>query len=205
MCSELAEKALDALEKHLWTGSYYRNFVEPNGKNRSDLLFAYQLDGQWITDHHGLPSALPKNRVQKVLERIAEYNMRLSRSGATNYAMPDGSPASVGGYGTYSYFPPEGLMLAMTYIYNGHRALGMRLAKKIWYNIVCRHRYTWDMPNIIRGDRDTGERTFGHDYYQDMMLWCLPPALQGAHFGRPCREGGLVDRVVKAARDSRPF
>ena len=31
----------------------------------------------------------------------------------------------------------------------------------------------------MRGDADTGERTDGNDYYQDMMLWALPAALAG--------------------------
>jgi len=41
------------------------------------------------------------------------------------------------------------------------------------------------MPNIMRGDVDTGERTYGNDYYQDMMLWSLPAALERKDFGAP--------------------
>ncbi|OFX17751.1 MAG: hypothetical protein A2Z18_01820 [Armatimonadetes bacterium RBG_16_58_9] len=44
-------------------------------------------------------------------------------------------------------------------------------------NIVCLRGYMWDMPNIMRGDADTGERTCGNDYYQNMMLWALPAAI----------------------------
>ncbi|MFV2070587.1 MAG: hypothetical protein ACC645_26770, partial [Pirellulales bacterium] len=60
--------------------------------------------------------------------------------------------------------------------------------------------YTWDMPNIMRGDTDTGERTFGNDYYQDMMLWSLPAAVEGKDFGAPVKRGGLVARIIRAAR-----
>jgi hypothetical protein len=56
------------------------------------------------------------------------------------------------------------------------------------------------MPNIMRGDVDTGERTYGNDYYQDMMLWSLPAAIQRQDFSGPTRPGGLVDRILKAAR-----
>ena len=56
------------------------------------------------------------------------------------------------------------------------------------------------MPNIMRGDADTGESVYGHDYYQDMMLWSLPAALDGKDLAAPAQPGGLVDRVVKAAR-----
>jgi hypothetical protein len=60
--------------------------------------------------------------------------------------------------------------------------------------------YTWDLPNIMRGDVDTGERTFGNDYYQDMMLWSLPAALDGEVLSQPAQPGGLVSRVVAAAK-----
>jgi hypothetical protein len=89
----------------------------------------------------------------------------------------------------------------MTYIYLGKRELGLDIARKVWHNIVCRHGYTWDMPNIMRGDKDTGERTFGNDYYQDMMLWSMPAALNGEDFSGPTRPGGLVARIIDAASD----
>jgi hypothetical protein len=52
----------------------------------------------------------------------------------------------------------------------------------------------------MRGDVDSGERTYGNDHYQDMMLWSLPAALQGQDFSAPTKPGGLVDRILKAAR-----
>ena len=55
------------------------------------------------------------------------------------------------------------------------------------------------MPNIMRGHVDTGERTFGNDYYQDLMLWSLPAALEGKDLSGPAKAGGLVDRILKAA------
>lgn len=51
----------------------------------------------------------------------------------------------------------------------------------------------------MRGDTDTGERAFGNDYYQDMILWSLPAAIQQKNVAWPTRPGGLVDRVIKAA------
>jgi hypothetical protein len=85
-------------------------------------------------------------------------------------------------------------------MYYGERDFGLDLAQKAWHNIVCRQGYTWDMPNIMRGDVDTGERTFGNDYYQDMMLWSLPAALAGETVDGPCKPGRLVGRVIRAAR-----
>ena len=53
----------------------------------------------------------------------------------------------------------------------------------------------------MRGDQDTGQRGYlngGSDYYQDLMIWSLPAAINGTDLGAPCRPGGLVDRVTRA-------
>ena len=93
-------------------------------------------------------------------------------------------------------FVGEVLLLAMTYILNGEKAFGLDLARRHWENLVCRQRHAWDMPNMVRGD--TGERTIGTDYYQVMMLWALPAALEGVDLAKFCAPGSLVDRVIKA-------
>ncbi|MCR4413337.1 MAG: GH116 family glycosyl-hydrolase [Thermoguttaceae bacterium] len=208
-CEEWIKAGAAAMEHRLWTtgpkGGYYLNYFDPETGRKSDYIFGYQMDGEWITDHHGLPGALPPERVRAVLETIRQVNIGLSKSGAVNYAKPDGTPyaeAEKGtwDYGAYSYFPPEALMLAMTYMYEGQREFGIEVARRCWENIVCRQGYTWDMPNIMRGDTDTGERTFGNDYYQNLMLWSLPAAVTGQDFAGPARPGGLVARIIRAAR-----
>ena len=199
-CDEWLAAGAQALEEHLWAGEYYLNFNEPETGERSELVFGYQLDGQWITDWHGLPEVFPKDRVRKTLEMIRRINCAISQSGAVNYANADGTPAKVGGYGTYGYFPPELFMLAMTYMYEGERQFGLELLHRCLYNIVCQWGYTWDAPNIVRGDADTGQRVFGADYYQDMMLWAVPAAIACQDLRGPCLRGGLVDRVIRAGR-----
>jgi uncharacterized protein (DUF608 family) len=199
-CARWIQESSSTMEEKMWTGSYYLNFLEPDTGRRSDLIFGYQLDGNWIIRHHGLEPALPQARVDTTLDTIKRFNVALSKFGAVNYTSSDGTSAEVGGYGTYSFFPPEALMLAMTYMYNGQGEFGMELARRVWHNIVCQRGYTWDMPNIMRGDADTGERTFGNDYYQDMMLWSMPAAILGQDFGAPVRRGGLVERIIAAAR-----
>jgi uncharacterized protein (DUF608 family) len=202
-CAEWIKAAGEAMEKKLWTGSYYLNYLEPETSRKSELVFGYQLDGEWVTDHHGLPGTVPKDRVKTTLETIKKCNVTVTKYGAVNYANADGTAAVLKGYGTYSYFPPEALMLAMTYMYNGQREFGVELARKVWHNLLCLQGYTWDMPNIMRGDVDTGERTFGNDYYQDMMLWSLPAAMEGQDLSAPVKSGGLVDRVIRAAKETK--
>ena len=199
-CSQWIEAGMNSMETKMWAGTHYLTYWEPESGKKSDFVFGYQLDGQWMAKFHGIAGVFGPDRVKITLETIKRANAALSKSGATNYAHADGTPAPVGGYGTYSYFPPEVLMLAMTYIYEGDREFGLDLARRCWENIVCKWRYTWDMPNIMRGDQDTGERTYGHDYYQDMMLWSLPAALHGKDLSAPTKRGGLVNRVIRAAR-----
>jgi len=200
-CAEWTKLAAEALETRLWDPrGYYLNFHEPTSGTKSELVFGYQLDGEWVLDHHALPSPLPVDKVRTVLETIKRTNIAVTKYGAVNYANPDGTVSNPGGYGSYSYFPPEALMLAMNYMYEGQVEYGMELARKVWHNLFCLQGYTWDVPNIMRGDADTGERTFGNDYYQDMMLWSLPAAIQGQDVSAPCKPGGLVDRILQAAK-----
>lgn len=199
-CDEWTRLAYEAIEEHLWdTRGYYLNWHEPLSGEKSELIFGYQLDGEWVLDHHGVPSPLPKKRVDAILDTIKKTNIALTKYGAVNYANPDATQANPGGYGTFSYFPPEALMLAMNYMYEGQVAYGIELARKVWHNMVCLQGYMWDVPNIMRGDADTGERSFGRDYYQDMMLWSLPAAIKGQDFSGPMQPGELVDRILKAA------
>ena len=202
-CQQWYDEATAALDKDLWNGEYYLNCYDPVSGRKDDLVFAFQLDGEWIADTHGLPSIFKKDRIDKTLATIKRCNASISQYGVVNYANSDGTPAPVGGYGTYSWFPPEVIMLSMNYMYEGQKEYGMQMAKKCWENIICGHRYTWDMPNIIRGDKDTGERGFyngGHDYYQDMMIWSLPAAIKNTDFSSLCKDGHLVDRMIKAGQ-----
>ena len=199
-CDAWLEAGAHALEEHLWAGEYYLNFNEPETGQKSDLVFGYQLDGQWVTDWHGVAGAFPPSRVERTLQTVAATNCALSQSGAVNYATAEGAPAKVGGYGTFSYFPPELYMLAMTYMYNGQQEFGRDLLQRCLHNISCRWGYTWDAPNTVRGDADTGQRAFGADYYQNMMLWAAPAALQNEDLTGPLQADGLVARVIEAGR-----
>jgi uncharacterized protein (DUF608 family) len=200
-CDRWLEAGAKAMEEHLWAGEYYLCFKEPETGQKSDLVFGYQLDGQWITDWHGLPGVFPEDRVDQALKTIRNYNCALSQSGAVNYAKPDGTVATLGNrsYGPYSYFPPEVFMLASTFMYQGQKEFGLDLLHRCLQNLV-RWGYIWDGVNTTRGDRDTGERAYGADYYQNMMLWSVPSALKGEDCSGPIFPGGLVNKVIEAGK-----
>jgi uncharacterized protein (DUF608 family) len=88
-------------------------------------------------------------------------------------------------------------MLGMTYMYEGEVEFGLELCRRCWENIVLRNGMCWDQPNIVRGD--TGEKVYGGDYYQNLMLWSLPAAMEGKGLASVCGAEGLVGRMIRAA------
>ena len=164
----------------------------------------YQLDGEMIADLHGVPSVYRADRIPVVLDTIRRCNMPFVVCGAASFATPDGQPLGpderIVEYGSTFIFLPEIMMLAANYMYEGQREFGLEFLKKAMEYQVCVHRHPWDLPNLIMGN--TGERHFGTDYYQNMMLWAIPAAIAGKDIRGLCLADGLVARVLKAAKGS---
>lgn len=202
-CRHWIEQGTRSMEEKMWAGRYYLNFWEPAAGKKMDAIFAYQLDGQWMADFHGLGPVFRLDRADITLETVKHTCAAHSSYGVVNFANPNGSMMAPGqefmhsGYEPYDFFPPELLMLGMTYMYRGQREFGLELARRCMETIVVREQRSWDAPNIINGR--TGEVKFGNDYYQNMILWSLPAALEGKDLSAPCRPGGLVERILRAA------
>ena len=200
-CARWLEAGTRAMEDELWTGSYYLNFLVPDSGKKSDDIMAYQLDGEWASFYHGVGGALEADRVKTTLETIKRCNVALTPEiGAANFARPDGSAlaadSKVAEYGVYAMFPPEVVLLGMNYIYAGDREFGLDLIRRHWENLVLRQGHGWDLPNIVHGD--SGKRAFGTDYYQNMILWALPAAMENQDLRGYTAKGGLIDRVIEA-------
>jgi uncharacterized protein (DUF608 family) len=144
-----------------------------------------------MVDLHGLPAVFQRDHIGTALKTIEETC--LVKTGVAGFAEPGKGP-DLERYGT---FPPEVNIVAMTYMYNGKRELGIEIARRNMDNLIRVQGYPWDLPNLIRCD--TGRRTYGCDYYQNMVLWGLPAAMAGQDLGGPCRAGGVVNRVLSAA------
>lgn len=195
-CRTWFEQGSKLLEEKLWAGKYYLAFCDPESGRKSELVFAAQLDGEWIGRFHGLPGIFPLQRVNTTLETIEKLNLPPTPYGVVNLVHPDGSLDTKVGYGPYGMFIPEVYMFAMTLMYCGQREKGLELARRCVHNQVIGHRYTWTAPNVIRGD--TGERTYGSDYYQNMMLWALPAAMLNKDIRGACEASGFVTHVLEA-------
>ena len=85
----------------------------------------------------------------------------------------------------------------MNYMYEGQKDFGLKLSRNCMESIVCKNLYTWDMPNMIRGD--TGAVTFGKDYYQMLMIWSLPSAVNNQNMAGPTGKNGLVTRMISSS------
>ncbi|MGH9505068.1 MAG: GH116 family glycosyl hydrolase, partial [Terriglobales bacterium] len=197
-CRSWFEQGSRSMEKKLWTGSYYLTYKDEKLGKQSDDVFAYQLDGEWMAKFHGLPGVFQPDRVKTALGTIKRACIDRWKFGAVNLARPDGELSQGVGYGPNAFFVPEVYMLAMTYIYAGERDFGLELARRCVYSLNIHNLLTWDQPNLLRAD--TGDLLFGSHYVQNMMLWALPAALEGKDIASFCAPGGLVDRVVKAAK-----
>ncbi|MBI4587111.1 MAG: hypothetical protein HY717_24125 [Planctomycetes bacterium] len=203
-CGRWIDLGQSSMESKMWNGSYYLNFWEEKTGKKSEHVFGYQLDGEWMAKFHGLPGVFRNDRVKTVLETIRRVNVPPTKYGAINLAHADGRvlkpgefPMS-GDYEPYHFFSSELLMLAGTYMYEGQIDYGLELARRSMNNIICEQGMAWDMAIIIAGD--TGKRFQGNDYYQNMILWSLPAAIDGGDLTAPLKPGGLVHRVLKAAR-----
>ena len=197
-CRQWIETGSKIMEAKLWNGNSYLCYSEPAISKRSDLVFAFQLDGEWMTRYHGLPGVFQKDRVPVTLKTIETRNMALNKYGAANFAHADGKPVEGVAYGTYGYFVPEICMLSATYIYNGQRDLGLRLLRGCMEAMALKQGNQWVQPNVVSGD--TGARIYGSDYYQNMILWSLPAALAEQDLSQACAAGSLVDRIIKAGK-----
>ncbi|TFG88801.1 MAG: hypothetical protein E4H17_01775 [Gemmatimonadales bacterium] len=163
-------------------------------------MFGYQLDGDWMTKYHGLPGVFRPDRTKTVLETIRRVNAAITPYGAADLAALDGRQSEGVGYGAVTFFVSEMSILVSTYLYDGQREFGLELARRMQVALNQRWGYTWDQPNVLRGD--TGEKTLGSQLLQSMFLWCVPAAAMGMNLAEFCAPRGLVDRMMKAARAS---
>jgi len=205
-CDDWLRQGSSSVENKLWTGSYYLNYFEPESGKKSDLVFGYQLDGDWMSFYHGLPGVFQTDRARKTLDTIKNTCVALTPYGAANFANPDGTAAASEqfmaeawglDYGSYGYFPPEVFMLGATYLYQGQRETGVELVKNCMHGIV-KWGYTWTQPNIVNGA--TGKRVYGSDYYQNLMLWIVPAAINRQDLAAACGPESLVSKVIRAGK-----
>ncbi|MDQ1316989.1 MAG: hypothetical protein QG588_638, partial [Candidatus Poribacteria bacterium] len=172
-------------------GEYYDLYNEPETGKKSDTIMGYQLDGEWMSRFHGLPEVFDIDHIKTTLATLKQTNM--SERGALVFRLKNNEFGT--GYWTSSgVHVPGSLMLAMTYMYHGDKEFGLELARRSINSVVIENRSSWDFPILINSDN--GERIWGNDYYQNLMLWSLPAALDGGNLAEPCKSDGLINRII---------
>ena len=193
-----------ALEEHLWTGTHYRVSNEPETGRSHEPVFTPILTGQFLAHQHGLPGVFPQERVDQTLKMIRKACAVSQLGIPPNYLNSEGElfKAEHGGYltGSFTYVTFTTYNIALTFIYEGQKEFGMDLLRKCLEPYSCKWGYTWDSVNVLSGGGDTGERSYGTDYNQNMSLWGAPAAIAGEDMTGPTQPGGLVDRMIRAAK-----
>ena len=199
------EAGAKAMEDYLWTGNYYRLYNEPETGRHMDPLFVPQLDGQLYARLDGLPGVFPQDHVEKVLDLIRK-GAGVSKLGIPPaYLNADATawqPDDKQKYltGTYTFEEFATYFLAETFMYEGHKDFGLDLLHRCLDAFSCKYAYTWDGANVFSHEGDTGERSYGTDYYQNLCLWAVPAALAGEDVSGPSKPGGLVYRIIQAGK-----
>ncbi len=195
-CLSWKKKAEKTLEAQLWNKDYYLLYHDLQSGKRCDTVLANQLAGQWCTRLHGLPGAFPEEHVGRTLGKIEECCIRGTAHGALNSTRPDGSPDHTAPRHSDGIFTGECLCLAATLVYEGKESLGVETAHRLMEAIVLQDGTGWEMPNILDAE---GRVLHGNDFYQMMILWALPLALQGDSIAEACSPGGFIGRILAAA------
>lgn len=191
-CREWLKQGQDYMEGRMWNNNSYLLMWNLNTGKRDDRIMANQLDAEWADAYHGLAGVFRPDRVKTVLDTVKKFC--IVDSGAVSFSSGKGEPELT----TYGIFIPEIIILGMTYIYNGDKETGVEVVRRMMDSSVRKNLMGWDMTNQIRAD--TGARTFGTDYYQDMMLWALPTAIEGKTLKDACGSGTLASKVLEAGR-----
>jgi uncharacterized protein (DUF608 family) len=205
-CRRWFELGSQSMEQKMWAGDYYLNFKEEESGKVSDAVMAYQLDGQWVARLHGVGNVFAPDRIPIALKKIRETCTKNVVAGAASFASKDGAPLGpnnkVVEYGSLAFFAPEAAILGMTYMQSGEKEYGMEFVRRTWEQTTLVHRHGWDLPNMLLGE--TGERHFGTDYYQNMVLWTMPATVAGQDIAQSSQGVALVARVLDAAKSRVP-
>ncbi|MFS8082694.1 MAG: GH116 family glycosyl hydrolase, partial [Ginsengibacter sp.] len=199
LCQDWSRRALQAVEKNLWSGSAYLLYRDGASGKSSDTLLANQMVGQWCSRLHSLPSLYPPEHVRHALETVLAECSQPTEWGLMNAVCPDGALDISGAPLSNGIFTGECIAAAATMAYEGLPDDGMEVARRMMEAIVLRNGAGWELPNLLNTD---GKIIHGDDFYQMMIIWALPLALRGEGIREACFPAGLIDRVLKSSTKS---
>ena len=196
----------DAMQKYLWKDDHYLIYNDTKTGKTLDAIFSPTLNGQYWSHFTGVPTVFPKENVEKVLAIQRDKVCKISKLGMPPiYANPDGTMWNKDktGYltGTYLYTNHQVIWNALTFIYEGHKDFGLDLLHKNLETSYLTWGYTWDGTNCCSAGGDTGEVNYGWDYWFNWSIWNAPAALLNKDITALSQPGGLVHKLLEAAKE----
>jgi len=95
-------------------------------------------------------------------------------------------------------------MAAALMIYSDNpqvRQAGMEAVRQTWKTMTIDLGLAWNQPVMVDIDNTTGKpKAIHEDYYHNLSLWVIPPAWFQQDLKSFCAQGGLVDRILNAAK-----
>ena len=145
------KKTLTAIQKHLWTGSYYMQSVCPGGKGL-DWVSVLQVSGDWFADMLGFDAGLPKDQIRTTLKTMDKVLGTSTKYGLTNALRPDGSSTGSGSADFqcvgWQYF------YAAHAMYEGLDDIALRIADEAWRQFTVEEgRIPWCQDEVISNPR----------------------------------------------------
>ena len=201
LCQDWIKRGSASLEKSLWNEATrsYLLYNAPGTEFRSDVIFAYQLDGQFSSVFHGLDDVYPEHRRDVALKTINERLVKPIKVGAANGIRSDGLvDYTAGGADSAGIWPASNAILAATYAYEGQPEVAREILDQMLSNLHLNQQRLWDYPQGFYDQQ--GSRIRAGDYYWGMSLWAAPPALLGQNIKEICTPGGLIANILKAAK-----
>ena len=210
-CRAWLERGQAAYHEKLWTGSYYRLWNDPENRQLSEVSLGNQLMAQWCVRIAGLPDVLPNDNIASALDTVERLNMAATPYGLVNGVTPEGERYDSKAEATDGVvdiaanndhakqtFVGETLCAAMTFMYHDRADTGLEIARRVYEALALKAASPWNQRCLI--DADSGLPVWGDDYYSDMVIWAVPMALAGQSIGDFAATGGLLDRMLAAAR-----
>jgi len=190
------------LENKTWLDDYYLRFFNPGTGEKSDVVFAMQLCGEWLAKQHGLEGVFRPERMIRALETIKRTCVAATRLGTLHQATPEGSPVVPSTHEGRTYPAAYVSMrapiyLGLNYMYAGQVEFGLEVIRRAMHNYVCNQGFTWY--GAASYDGLTGKFMAGTEYVYPAFLWAVLGAMEGKDLTAPAQRGGLADRVIRAA------
>ena len=92
----------------------------------------------------GCPACSGPTASRRTLATIEQFNVPPTKYGAIDFAKPDGTLLKIGefpleeNYQPYDFFPPQVMMLGMTYMYHGRKEFGLELVRRCMTTLSAR-------------------------------------------------------------------